>query len=61
VEEALILSSVRFRRGNSTTAQVEKNGDSRCARCWRHKPSVGRSALHSDLCERCENVIVGGN
>jgi isoleucyl-tRNA synthetase len=58
VEEFLILSSVRCVSGAATHARVQRNGDKRCGRCWRHKPSVGRSAVHAELCERCERVVI---
>jgi isoleucyl-tRNA synthetase len=57
VEEVLILSSVRCISGGTTHARVNRNADLRCARCWRHKASVGVSRMHPDLCERCETVV----
>jgi isoleucyl-tRNA synthetase len=57
VEEALILSQVRIRKGTQTVASVKRNPNARCGRCWRHKPSVGASNAHPELCERCEEVI----
>jgi isoleucyl-tRNA synthetase len=58
VEEVLILSQVRIRKGNSTIASVKRNPNARCGRCWRHKASVGASKAHPELCERCEEVVV---
>ena len=52
-----LLSHLVLRKGEKTAAQVRANPDKRCSRCWRHKPSVGRSALHSELCDRCEDVL----
>jgi isoleucyl-tRNA synthetase len=57
LEEVLLLSHLVIRKGEQTVARVRTNPDKRCARCWRHKPSVGRSALHSELCDRCEDVL----
>jgi isoleucyl-tRNA synthetase len=57
LEEVLLLSHLEIRKGAKTVAHVSANADPRCARCWRHKPSVGRSALHSELCDRCESVL----
>jgi isoleucyl-tRNA synthetase len=57
LEEVLLLSHLVLRRGERTVAHVRANPDRRCSRCWRHKPSVGRSVLHSQLCDRCESVL----
>ena len=57
LEEVLLLSHLVIRKGDRTAAQVRANPDKRCSRCWRHKPSVGRSTLHSELCDRCEDVL----
>ncbi len=57
LEEALILSPGRLRKGTQTVASVKRNPNARCGRCWRHKPSVGASTAHPELCERCEEVI----
>ena len=58
VEEVLILSQVRVRKGVATVASVKRNPNARCGRCWRHKASVGLSETHPELCERCEEVVV---
>ncbi len=58
VEEVLILSQVRVRKGVATVASVKRNPNARCGRCWRHKASVGLSERHPELCERCEEVVV---
>ncbi len=57
VEEVLILSSVRFVRGASNCSRVERNQHRRCARCWRHKPSVGLHPEDPELCDRCSRVL----
>ncbi|MDQ2660031.1 MAG: hypothetical protein M3Y03_06390, partial [Verrucomicrobiota bacterium] len=30
-----------------------------CSRCWRHRPTVGQSVVHPELCDRCEEVVTG--
>jgi isoleucyl-tRNA synthetase len=60
LEETLILSQIRVRRGAQTVAHLTTNPDARCGRCWRHKPSVGRSAKHPEVCARCEEVLESG-
>jgi isoleucyl-tRNA synthetase len=59
VEEVLILSTLRCVSAASTQARVKPNTNRRCARCWRHKESVGVSKEHPDLCARCERVVAG--
>lgn len=59
VEEVLILSTLRCVSAASTQARVKPNANRRCARCWRHKESVGVSKEHPDLCARCERVVAG--
>jgi isoleucyl-tRNA synthetase len=38
------------------SASVTKTAYKKCARCWRHRPAVGTSKEHPDLCDRCESV-----
>jgi isoleucyl-tRNA synthetase len=57
LEEFFILSDLIIEKGNESSATVEKTPYAKCARCWRHRPSVGQSAAHPDLCDRCENVV----
>jgi isoleucyl-tRNA synthetase len=57
LEEFFILSTLKLTAGSQTKASVEKNPHPRCARCWRHRQSVGLSATHPDLCERCAEVV----
>jgi len=61
LEEFLILSRVELVPGTELKATLVKNEDRRCARCWRHRRSVGFSAEHPDLCDRCEPVVVARN
>src|SRR5213080_2727024 len=42
---------------SSDLATVEKTPYRKCARCWRHRESVGQSSAHPDLCDRCESVV----
>ena len=57
LEEVLILSQLRVKKGVQTVAHLTRNPNARCGRCWRHKPSVGHSPAHPDLCDRCESVL----
>jgi isoleucyl-tRNA synthetase len=41
------------------SALVTRTSYKKCARCWRHRPTVGTSKVHPDLCDRCENVVAG--
>jgi isoleucyl-tRNA synthetase len=57
LEEFFILSDLTVEQANETSASVAKTTLARCARCWRHRPTVGKSQSHPDLCDRCEAVV----
>ena len=57
VEEFLILSDLTIHQGKEASASVTKTSYRKCARCWRHRPAVGTSKTHPDLCDRCESVV----
>ena len=56
LEEFFILSDLTLQAGNEPAASIAKTAYQKCARCWRHRPTVGASAQHPDLCDRCEAV-----
>jgi isoleucyl-tRNA synthetase len=41
--------------------QAHKSSHAKCERCWNLRPSVGQSAEHPTLCERCTRVVSGLN
>jgi isoleucyl-tRNA synthetase len=57
LEEFFILSDLTVREAKEASASVTKTQYKKCARCWRHRPSVGASKEHPDLCDRCESVV----
>ena len=57
LEEFFILSDLTIHQANEATASVTKTLYKKCARCWRHRPTVGTSEAHPDLCDRCESVV----
>ena len=57
LEEFFILSDLRIHEAKEASASVAKTQYEKCARCWRHRSSVGMSKKHPDLCDRCESVI----
>jgi isoleucyl-tRNA synthetase len=57
LEEFFILSDLTLEQAETTSAAITKTSYAKCARCWRHRPSVGRSAAHPDLCDRCDEVV----
>jgi isoleucyl-tRNA synthetase len=59
LEEFFILSDLTIHRANEASAAVTKTPYKKCARCWRHRPTVGASKAHPDLCDRCESVVAG--
>jgi isoleucyl-tRNA synthetase len=58
LEEFFILSDLIIEDGTEPSATVEKTPFAKCARCWRHRESVGQSSAHPDLCDRCESVVL---
>ena len=57
LEEFFILSDLIIEDATEPSATVEKTPFAKCARCWRHRESVGQSSAHPDLCDRCESVV----
>jgi len=57
LEEFFILSDLTVQPGKEPAASISKTAYQKCARCWRHRPAVGQSAAHPDLCDRCEAVV----
>lgn len=57
VEEFFILSDLTLENANEPSATITRTPHAKCSRCWRHRPSVGRSAAHPELCDRCESVV----
>ncbi len=57
LEEFFIVSDLTVHQANEASASVTKTPYGKCARCWRHRPTVGTSTAHPDLCDRCERVV----
>ena len=57
LEEVFILSDLTIRQADEASASVTETAYKKCARCWRHRPAVGTSKEHPDLCDRCESVV----
>ena len=57
LEEFFILSDLTLQPGKEAAASISKTPHQKCARCWRHRPTVGVSSVHPDLCDRCEAVV----
>jgi isoleucyl-tRNA synthetase len=57
LEEIFIVSSVRLAEAVELRVEVAKTPYQKCARCWRHRPTVGASKTHLDLCDRCESAV----
>jgi isoleucyl-tRNA synthetase len=57
LEEFFILSDLTVHQAKEASASVTKTLYKKCARCWRHRPTVGTSKAHPDLCDRCESVV----
>jgi isoleucyl-tRNA synthetase len=61
LEEFFILSELKIESGKEPVALISKTTHAKCARCWRHRPTVGKSVAHPELCDRCESVVSGMN
>jgi isoleucyl-tRNA synthetase len=61
IEEFFILSDLKIESGKEPAALISKTTHAKCARCWRHWPTVGKSAAHPELCDRCEAVVESGS
>jgi isoleucyl-tRNA synthetase len=57
LEEFFIVSDLTIQHAKEASASVTKTPYKKCARCWRHRPTVGTSKTHPDLCDRCESVV----
>jgi len=57
LEEFFIVSDLTIHKAKEASALVTKTPYKKCARCWRHRPTVGTSTAHPDLCDRCEGVV----
>ena len=57
LDEFFILSELTLVSGAETWATIEPVAHKKCARCWRHRPSVGADAAHAELCDRCASVV----
>src|SRR4051812_32889273 len=57
LEELFILSDLTVAPSQNAGAEVKKTPHQKCARCWRHRPSVGNITAHPDLCDRCAEVV----
>ena len=69
-----IVSDVSVEKLTSNSLGIFKNADiphlgikveridfSKCQRCWNYRSSVGENTKHSLLCQRCVEVIEGGD
>jgi isoleucyl-tRNA synthetase len=57
LEEFFIVSDLTIHQAKEASALVTKTPYAKCARCWRHRSTVGASTAHPELCDRCESVV----
>ncbi len=57
LEEFFILSDLALKPAPEPSATITLTPHKKCARCWRHRPTVGRIAAHPELCDRCAAVV----
>jgi len=60
LEEFFILSDLKIEAGTEPAVSISKTAYAKCARCWRHRSTVGASAAHPELCDRCAAVVTAG-
>ncbi|NCC29506.1 MAG: hypothetical protein EOM22_15555, partial [Gammaproteobacteria bacterium] len=41
------------------SVQVKPSPNTKCVRCWQHRPDVGTHAEHPELCGRCAENVAG--
>jgi len=57
LEEFFILSDLTLESAAEPSALITKTPNEKCARCWRHRSTVGKIATHPELCDRCAAVV----
>jgi len=57
LEEFFILSDLKLEPAKEPSASVSRTPNKKCARCWRHRSTVGTIATHPELCDRCAAVM----
>jgi len=57
LEEFFILSDLKLEPAMEPSALITKTPNEKCARCWRHRSTVGKIATHPELCDRCAAVV----
>jgi len=63
LETICIVSRLTVRRydvpaaGQTIAVRVERAPGVKCPRCWNYRESVGASATHPELCDRCVAVL----
>jgi isoleucyl-tRNA synthetase len=63
LETICIVSLLTVRRddvsaaGQTLAVRVERAPGVKCQRCWNYRDSVGASATHPELCDRCVGVL----
>jgi isoleucyl-tRNA synthetase len=55
-EELYVLSDLTVTIGDEFKVTVERTKNQKCARCWRHRDTVGTIKPRPDLCDRCARV-----
>ena len=62
LQEFFILSDLNIVEGTEgegtpVIATLRPTSNQKCERCWRYLPTVGLSAAHPTLCDRCEDAV----
>ncbi len=57
LEEFFILSDLKIARNGDLAVVVDVCTNSKCARCWKLLPDVGKVKEHPTLCRRCAEAV----
>ena len=55
--ELYVLSDLTVNTGSEFSVTITRTPNKKCARCWRHRPTVGAIVAHPELCDRCAAVV----
>ncbi|MBI4031759.1 MAG: isoleucine--tRNA ligase, partial [Proteobacteria bacterium] len=55
--ELCITAPFEYRKGAAAGIAIEKAPGSKCTRCWKVLPEVGKDKDHPELCVRCADAV----
>ena len=55
-----LVSEVELKKGTEVSAKIAIATGTKCARCWTHATTVGKSQKHPEICHRCVEAVGAG-